>query len=237
MAKTFTEISTKGLAFIKKEEGTILYVYDDAVAPTKRYTKGTKVRGTLTAGVGHTNPTDIQAWIGKDIPVDVVNRWLDWDLDAAESTVFNIVKVPLLPNQRDVLISFTFNAGVTAFTTSTLLKKVNQKKFGDVPTELAKWTKTTINGKKVTSPGLVKRRANEAAMWTGNVKVSGTQVATPESQPLSISEIATGAGAILSPAAGFANSTGFVSYAFGAAVIIAVVIIGIIVLKRYVFNK
>ena len=45
--------SQNGLNFIAKEEGNILYAYDDY--NSKRVNVGDSVRGTITIGVGHTS--------------------------------------------------------------------------------------------------------------------------------------------------------------------------------------
>ena len=52
----------------------------------------------------------------------------------AEQAVNNGVKVALNQNQFDALVSFTFNVGVGAFTSSTLLKVLNQGQYDQVPT-------------------------------------------------------------------------------------------------------
>lgn len=246
MAKGFPELRANDIAFIKVEEGSVSYVYDDAVWPTRQYKRGEPIKGTLTAGVGHTG-VDLLGWIGKTIPQDQINRWLDADLDVAERAVHNLVKVPITPNQRSVLVSFTFNAGVGAFTGSTLLKKLNAGHYDAVPLELAKWTRTTINGKKQVSNGLVKRRADEASRWLAEGstnpaprpadKPTGTQVAEKAPPTVSIPEVIAGGGAVAGPAAAFANSTGIVAIAFAVVVIVAVTIIAAIIIRRQFFNK
>lgn len=251
MSKTFLELTPRGLKALSQWEGRINYVYDDAVYPTKPYKAGTKIKGNLTAGVGHllSRGNDIfseaNKWIGHHIPDAVIDKWLDDDTDAAERAVDQLVRVPLHPYQRDVMISFVFNIGVSAFERSTLLKKLNRGDYAAVPKELMKWVKTTINGKKVTSDGLVARRSQEVTYWlSGEAPVpaertvpSGTQIAEAEKQKVTPLEIATGAGSIIGPAAGFANATGPVAYAFLTIAVVAALVIGAIVLKRYVFTN
>jgi GH24 family phage-related lysozyme (muramidase) len=176
MAKPFPEMTKDGLEALKVSEGYVPYVYDDAVYPTRRWKKGTKVKGFLTAGVGHLlNETEIATWAGKDIPASVIDAWLDADTDEAERDVHEYVKVKLQPKQRNTLISFRFNIGRSAFKGSTLVRKLNNGDYDSVPSELRKWNKTTINGKKVVSDGLIKRRADEIAMWLSGA----VPVATP----------------------------------------------------------
>lgn len=254
MAKDFVESTAEDRAFISTEEGRIPYVYDDAVYPTRRYVKGTKIKGNLTAGVGHLLSkgskifAEAQQWIGKTIPAAVIDQWLDDDLDDAEKAVSQKVKVPLKSKQRGALISFTFNVGVGAFAGSTLLKKINQKNYTAVPTELAKWTKTTINGKKVTSNGLVARRAREAAYWSDALDVApipktktkveprSTEIAEPAVKKWSPEEIIGAGGLVTSIAgAGFMATDPVLVYTFAGLCIVAVLAVGAIFVKRQFF--
>lgn len=118
--------------------------------------------GVLTIGVGHTSaagePTVVE---NMTITRQEAFRILQRDLIRFEMDLNRLVKVPLSQNQYDALISFVFNIGAGAFAKSTLLKKLNAGRYGDVPAELMKWTKA--GGKEL--PGLVKRRRAEAALW------------------------------------------------------------------------
>ncbi len=169
----FRQVSEAGLKFTMIEEGRVPFVYDDAVG-AKRYTKG-KVLGTLTGGYGHTG-ADLQAYIGKSIPENVMHDWLDKDMDAAEQAVSSLVKVPLNDNQFDCMADFVYNAGVAGFQGSTLLKKLNQGKYDAVPALLSAWVYTTIGGKKVRSAGLVKRRADEALLFMRPMSINDTKL-------------------------------------------------------------
>lgn len=79
--------------------------------------------------------------------------------------VLAAVKVELTDNQFAALVSFAFNAGVSALRSSTLLKKLNNGDYTGAAAEFAKWNKGTINGKKVELKGLTRRRAAEAALF------------------------------------------------------------------------
>lgn len=185
-SKPTQEIDDEGAKFIAAHEGRINYVYDDSVYPTRPYVRGEKVGGTLTAGIGHTG--DLDNYIGITIPDDVIDAWFDDDNDAAELAVERNVKVALRQNQRNALVSLAFNIGSGAFAGSTLVRELNKGNYEAVPAQLARWNKTTINGKKVESPGLTKRRAAEAALWSTGVTpkvetgVKGTPVATSGKQ-------------------------------------------------------
>jgi GH24 family phage-related lysozyme (muramidase) len=63
--------------------------------------------------------------------------------------------------QFDALVSFAYNVGVGNLLSSTLLKKHKAGDFAGAALEFAKWNKAA--GKVL--PGLVKRRAAEAALY------------------------------------------------------------------------
>lgn len=64
------------------------------------------------------------------------------------------------PSRLAALIDFTFNLGAGNLSSSTLRKRVNAGRWGDVPTELLKWNKA---GGRVLR-GLTIRRQAEAAL-------------------------------------------------------------------------
>jgi len=89
-----------------------------------------------------------------------------------EAAVDRLVKVPLHPLSRGALVSFAFNCGTGALQSSTLLKRVNAKRWGDVPKEFAKWRM----GGGVVLKGLVRRRAAEAEMFMRGVKAGAVDL-------------------------------------------------------------
>lgn len=89
---------------------------------------------------------------------------LDQDLGIAEDAVNACVTVPLTQNQFDVLVSFVFNAGVSAFAGSTLLKLLNNMQYDLVPAQLRRWVHS---GRRIIN-GLVNRREKEIELWNKN---------------------------------------------------------------------
>ena len=85
------------------------------------------------------------------------------DTDKVEDAIKRCVKVPLSPGEYDAYSSLTYNIGVTAFCTSTLVKKLNQGDYQGACNELHRWV--YFKGKKL--PGLVNRRAQEYATCIG----------------------------------------------------------------------
>jgi lysozyme len=76
--------------------------------------------------------------------------------------VLSMVKKPLTQNQFNALVSFAYNVGTGAFSTSTLLKKVNANPNDlTIRNEFARWTRA--NGKIVN--GLVNRRKKESDLY------------------------------------------------------------------------
>ena len=105
------------------------------------------------------------------------NRILDGYVTSIGGFIDTQVKVPLTDNQKAALVVFVYNVGSGNFTSSTLLKKLNQRQYGSVPSEIQRWNKVkrVVNGKIVkdkngkiiydVAPGLVKRRQAEANLW------------------------------------------------------------------------
>jgi lysozyme len=157
------QMSQNGLELLTQWEGCELKVYNDSA-------------GLPTIGVGHlltrSELTSGKITIGG-VPVKYAagitqqqaEQLLAQDLDPAEAAVNGGVKVTLSQNQFDALTSFTFNVGVGAFSSSTLLRLLNQGQYAQVPEQLMRWTRA---GGRVVQ-GLVNRRQNEIKLWNGQI--------------------------------------------------------------------
>lgn len=117
--------------------------------------------GVWTVGVGHTGP-DVNP--GMRITQAQADALLDKDLERFELGVAELVKVRLDQDESDALVSFAFNLGLGNLKSSTLLRKLNSGDFSGACAEFHKWTRA--DGKVL--PGLVKRRAAEAALFAGD---------------------------------------------------------------------
>lgn len=119
--------------------------------------------GLWTIGYGHTG--DVQP--GQRISASRAERLLRDDLAACAAQVEELVRVPLLDGQFGALVSFVFNVGAGSLRSSTLLRRLNSGDYECVPSELARWVKATDprSGRKLTLPGLVRRRAAEGELW------------------------------------------------------------------------
>ena len=72
----------------------------------------------------------------------------------------------LTQEQFDALTVWVYNLGPTNFRNSTLLKRLNESNFEDVPAQIKRWNKA--GGQELA--GLTKRRASEAHLFaTGEV--------------------------------------------------------------------
>lgn len=127
-------------ALVSYFEGRSLVAYLDPVGiPTicDGITRGVKLGQTKTAA-----------------ECDVL---LAGELGQACAAVDRAVRVSLPPTRRAALCSFVYNAGATAFTGSTLLRKLNAGDTRGACAELDRWV--FAKGQKLA--GLVNRRAAE----------------------------------------------------------------------------
>lgn len=120
--------------------------------------------GVWTCGIGATGPD-----IGPNTRMTMkqAEDRLAADLADAAKHVDKLITVPLTENQRGALASFVFNLGQGSLEFSTLRKKLNYGDYAGAAGEFGKWVKATVDGKLVELPGLVRRRAAEAALFQG----------------------------------------------------------------------
>lgn len=119
--------------------------------------------GVWTIGYGATRDPGGQR-VTRDTPaLDVAQATalLERDVVRFATAVDRLVRVPIHERQRGALTSFAFNLGAGALQCSTLLRRVNALEWDDVPRQFMRWVHA--GGRRL--PGLVRRRAAEAAMW------------------------------------------------------------------------
>lgn len=127
------QISSNGIAKLKSEEGEKLKAYLDS-------------RGIPTVGVGHTGMVD-----GKPVAIGIVisqnksTELLLQDIQWVEQTIHSLVKVTLTQNQYDALCSLIFNIGSSAFSGSTVLRKLNSKDYSGAADAFLMWKKAGTN--------------------------------------------------------------------------------------------
>jgi len=139
--------SDTGRKFIEQFEGCILHAYPDS-------------GGVWTIGYGHTTAAGGPAvHPGQVITKDQADQLLSNDLGKVETEVTNLVKVPLLQNQFDALVSFQYNTG--ALGRSSILVDINSNKFQAAADAMLAYNH--VHG--VVVAGLTRRRQAERAMF------------------------------------------------------------------------
>ncbi len=138
--------SAEGIALIKKFEGCELEAYQCSA-------------NVWTIGYGHTRGVEE----GDTCSQEDAESMLVADLEEFEGYVNDIVQCPLEQNQFDALVAWTYNLGPTNLRESTLLIRLNDQDYHDVPTQIRRWNKA---GGKVLD-GLVRRREAEVLLFLG----------------------------------------------------------------------
>ena len=112
------------------------------------------IGGIPTIGYGSTKDVEI----GGRIDVEGArSRLIKEVMDTYGQAVKNCVKVPLFQSEYDSFVSLTYNIGPSAFCSSTLVKKVNQRDYVEACNQIKRWNK--VKGKTI--QGLVNRREVE----------------------------------------------------------------------------
>lgn len=143
------QMTEDGLALIREFEGFRGRAYRDAV-------------GIWTIGFGHTAMAGApEVSQGMEISQAEAEKILAHDVDGFARGVARLVSAPLNNNEFSALVSFAYNVGLGNFAASSVLKAVNAGEPEAVPRRLQLWVKA---GGRVL-PGLVKRRAAEAALF------------------------------------------------------------------------
>ncbi len=146
------QTSEKGIKNIKNFEGCSLTAYPDP---------GTG-GAPWTIGYGWTHPVDGKPIKpGVTIKQETADRLLKTGLVSYENDVLKMAKGKLTQGQFDALVSFAYNVGSRALSTSTLLKKLNDGDIKGAADEFLRWNKA---GGKVLN-GLTRRREAERALF------------------------------------------------------------------------
>ena len=145
------KLSQNGLDLIKEFEGLRLKAYPD-------------LGGVPTIGYGTTGPN---IKLGMEISKPEAEELLRADVAAFERGVSNLVEVVINQNEFDALVSFSYNVGLSALQSSTLLRLLND--WADrtvVASEFLRWNK--VGDKPI--EGLTRRRKAERDLFLAKVK-------------------------------------------------------------------
>ena len=142
-------MTEEGLALIRRSEGFRANAYRDAT-------------GIWTIGYGHTSMAGLpEVREGLVITRAEAQKILARDVEMFAAGVAKALRVSVTDTEFSALVSFAYNVGLAGFERSSVLKAVNDGDREAVPRRLQLWVKA---GGQVL-PGLVKRRAAEAALF------------------------------------------------------------------------
>lgn len=147
------EYSIAGQALTEREEALRLMPYQDQ-------------GGIWTAGWGHTGPDVIP---GRAITREQAVIWFQHDFAKSVTAVNASVRVSVTQQEFDSLVDFTFNVGVHAFETSTLLKKLNAGDYAGANAAFKSW----VFVKGQVNKGLWNRRQAEQDEFTSGGTPNG----------------------------------------------------------------
>lgn len=139
-----TKTNQKGIDLIKSFEGCKLEAYQD-------------IKGIWTIGYGDTN--NVQP--GMKITQEEADDRLRNRLVEFETGISSCVKVSINENQFSALVCFSYNVGLGALKSSTLLKLLNDNKYSEASDQFLQWDKA--NG--VVVSGLLRRRTAEKVLF------------------------------------------------------------------------
>ena len=125
--------------------------------------------GVWTIGRGRTRGVKR----GDKITLEQADQYLLEDLTSFAGRVTPLLKRACTPNQFGALVSLAYNIGIGSadpklpggLTRSTALARFNAGDFVGAAEAFKWWNKGTVKGKKTVLPGLVTRRAREAALF------------------------------------------------------------------------
>jgi lysozyme len=143
--------SQDGVDLIKTFEGCELQAYPDPGTGGDPW----------TIGYGHTGPEVVP---GVTVTQAEAEQLLKQDLHRFESAVSKLIEVPFTQHEFDATVSFAYNVGEGALSSSTFRRRINagEDKATCFREEFPKW----VNGANGPLPGLVRRRDAEVELAT-----------------------------------------------------------------------
>ena len=143
-------ICREAVELIARAEGLRLDAYQD-------------VAGIWTIGRGHTGQ-DVHA--GMRWSLDHADEVFLQDVTATAQAVSKLLEgCTQTPQAAGAMVSLAYNIGTAAFARSTVLRAHRAGDTAAAARAFQLWNKATINGRKVEVAGLVRRRAQEAALY------------------------------------------------------------------------
>lgn len=217
------KLNENGLALLRAFEGFRAQSYRD-------------VGGVWTIGYGHTGRAGPPAVTPQSRMTEPEARQLlAEEAETFATSVRAMLTRELTGDQFSALVSFAFNVGQANFRRSSVLKAANAGDDAAVARRLSLWVKA---GGKVW-PGLVRRRAAEAALYLSGVEGRGGPVQVPRGKPLSQSttSLAAGASAAAGTVAALAGSVRQIADAFSSPHVTVVLILCIILAFGWILRE
>lgn len=148
------KLSSRGLDFLKREEGVVNKVYKDQA-------------GLPTAGVGHLLSKEemksLGLKMGDPVSTQQVDSWLAQDVARFEEAVGWPTGAGLSPYRFDALVSFAFNVGEAAYK-QFIKPHADKGNYTEAARHMRMFNKATINGVKQVLPVLEARRRRETKL-------------------------------------------------------------------------
>jgi len=209
------KIPKAALDLIKRYEGLRLNAYKCSA-------------GVWTIGYGHTSAAgEPEVKPGMTISKAEADRIFAKDIQNFAVGVERLIKVPVSPAQFGACLSLAFNIGLGAFKRSSVLRFVNQKRMNDAADAFLLWNKA---GGKVLK-GLVRRRAEEAQLFSSANRIDARIPDTPKGKPMALSttNIAAGATAAAGVTAATKEIVDNTSSIFSSSGMVTLLLIAVIV--------
>lgn len=145
------KLDQAGIEFIARWEGLKLKAYQCSAGVWTIGIGSTRFPDGVPVKMGDTLASEDEAY---DLFRDTVNKY--------ENAVNKLVTIALDQNQFNALVSFTYNVGIGALQSSTLLKRINDKASSEeIKTQWRRWNKA---GGQIVK-GLSNRREAELELY------------------------------------------------------------------------
>jgi lysozyme len=217
------QLNENGLALLRAFEGFRAQSYRD-------------VAGVWTIGYGHTGragPPEVTPHSRMTEPE--ARALMKQQAEIFARAVRSMLTRELTDDQFSALVSFAFNVGETNFRRSSVLKAVNAGDDAAVARRLGLWVKA---GGKVW-PGLVRRRAAEAALYLSRVEGPRAPLDVPRGKPMrhSTTSLAAGVSAAAGTAAALAGSLRQIADALSGPYVTVVLLVGILLAFGWILRE
>jgi lysozyme len=217
------KLNENGLALLRAFEGFRAQSYRD-------------VAGVWTIGYGHTGragPPEVTPQSRMTEPE--ARALMKRQAETFAKAVRSMLTRQLTDDQFSALVSFAFNVGETNFRRSSVLKAVNAGDDAAVARRLGLWVKA---GGKVW-PGLVRRRAAEAALYLSRVDGPRGAIEVPRGKPMrnSTTGMAAGLSAAAGTVAALAGSLRQIADALSGPYVTILLVLGILLALVWILRE